>query len=83
MKLRTAGSALTFSQMLFIALQALPTFLERQPNAVLPRLARPHVPMRRWAVQVVLLTAGSLLNNWVFKYDIPLTIQIVFRSAGA
>lgn len=26
--------------------------------------------------------AGSLLSNWVFAYDVPLTVQIVFRSGS-
>jgi hypothetical protein len=25
---------------------------------------------------------GSLLANWVFAYDVPLTVQIVFRSGS-
>lgn len=33
-------------------------------------------------MQVLVLTSGSLMNNWVFAFSVPLTIQIVFRSAG-
>jgi len=35
-----------------------------------------------WILQVLVHTIGSLLNNWAFAFHIPLTIQIVFRSAG-
>ena len=31
---------------------------------------------------MLVLTAGSLLNNWVFAYKVPLTVQIVFRSGS-
>jgi len=40
------------------------------------------VPVRRWILQVLVHTTGSLLNNWAFAFHVPLTIQIVFRSAG-
>jgi len=78
------GSALTFAQTLFITVQTLPQFLtwpsSREPW--LPRLKPRQVPVRDWMLQVLVRTAGSLLNNWVFAFHVPLTIQIVFRSAG-
>jgi UDP-xylose/UDP-N-acetylglucosamine transporter B4 len=40
------------------------------------------VPVRRWILQVLVQTTGSLLNNWAFAFHVPLSIQIVFRSAG-
>lgn len=76
------GSALTFSQMLFITTQSLLSFLSFGPNHRLPRLKSRQVPLRQWALQVLVLTSGSLLNNWAFAYNVPLTILIVFRSAG-
>jgi len=79
------GSALTFSQMLFIALQSLPSFIEwrKSPQGIpFPALKQRQVPISHWAAQVILLTAGSLLNNWVYAFHVPLTLQIVFRSAG-
>jgi UDP-xylose/UDP-N-acetylglucosamine transporter B4 len=33
-------------------------------------------------MQVFVLWSMSLLNNWAFAFDIPLTVQIVFRSGG-
>lgn len=36
----------------------------------------------QWALQVLVLTTGSLLNNWAFGFSVPLTVQIIFRSAG-
>ncbi|PIL25026.1 transporter [Ganoderma sinense ZZ0214-1] len=76
------GTTLTFSQMLFITMQSLPSFLTFPNNSRIPRLKPRHVPLRSWALQVLVLTSGSLMNNWVFAFSVPLTIQIVFRSAG-
>jgi len=76
------GSALTFSQMLFITMQSLPSFLIFSKSGFLPRLKPRQVPLSQWAFQVLVLTSGSLLNNWAFAYNVPLTIFIVFRSAG-
>lgn len=76
------GSALTFSQMFFITLQSLPSFLLFSKDHPLPRLRPRQVPLIRWCFQVLVLTAGSLLNNWVFAYKVPLTVQIVFRSGS-
>ncbi|KAI0675468.1 UAA transporter [Trametes maxima] len=81
-RFRRAGTTLTFSQMLFITTQSLPSFLEFPRGSVLPKLKPRHVPLRNWALQVLVLTSGSLLNNWVFAFSVPLTIQIVFRSGG-
>ncbi|KAF5315464.1 hypothetical protein D9619_007024 [Psilocybe cf. subviscida] len=75
------GSALTFSQMLFVTLQSLPSFITFS-KGILPRLKPRQVPLSQWALQVTVLTTGSLLNNWAFAYNVPLTILIVFRSAG-
>ena len=80
------GSALTFSQMLFITLQSLPSFIEWRKSRwgiVFPALKQRQAPISHWAAQVSLLTTGSLLNNWVYAFHVPLTVQIVFRSAGA
>ncbi|KAJ7600470.1 UAA transporter [Mycena floridula] len=73
------GSALTFCQMLFITTRYLPSFLSFTPS---PRLKPRQVPLHRWAVQVIVITAGSLLNNWAFAFNVPFTVLIVFRSAG-
>ncbi|KAI0641886.1 UAA transporter [Trametes meyenii] len=75
-------TTLTFSQMLFITTQSLPSFLAFPRGSLLPRLKPRHVPLRNWALQVLVLTSGSLLNNWVFAFSVPLTVQIVFRSGG-
>ena len=77
-----AGTALTFSQMAFVTIQSLPRFLKFSRSYYLPRLKPRRIPLSQWAVQVLVLTAGSLLNNWAFAYHVPLTVQIVFRSAG-
>ncbi|KDQ61653.1 hypothetical protein JAAARDRAFT_123135 [Jaapia argillacea MUCL 33604] len=74
------GTALTFSQMLFISIQGFGRFFSL--DGWIPRLKPNKVPLRNWAAQVFVQTAGSLLNNWVYAFDVPLPIQIVFRSAG-
>lgn len=76
------GTALTFSQMAFVTIQSLPRFLIFDGPYHLPQLRPRHIPLSQWAMQVLVLTAGSLLNNWAFAYHVPLTVQIVFRSAG-
>ncbi|KAI0819661.1 UAA transporter [Trametes gibbosa] len=76
------GTTLTFSQMLFITLQSLPSFFTFPKGSIIPSLRPRNVPLRDWALQVLVLASGSLLNNWVFAYSVPLTVQIVFRSAG-
>ncbi|TFK40700.1 UAA transporter [Crucibulum laeve] len=76
------GSALTFSQMLFITAQSLPSFILFPKSGKFPKLKSRQVPLGIWGLQVLVLIAGSLLNNWAFAYNVPLTIQIVFRSAG-
>jgi len=76
------GSALTFSHMLFITAHSLPSFITFSNSHFLPRLKPRQVPLKHWGLQVLVLTSGSLLNNWAFAYNVPLTILIVFRSAG-
>jgi solute carrier family 35 (UDP-xylose/UDP-N-acetylglucosamine transporter), member B4 len=73
------GSALTFTQMLFISTQALPTFLTFTP---FPTLRPRHIPIHTWLYQVLIITSTGLLNNWAYAFNVPFTILIVFRSAG-
>jgi UDP-xylose/UDP-N-acetylglucosamine transporter B4 len=68
--------------MFFIALQSLPSFLNFSQPGFVPRLKPRQVPLAQWALQVLVLISGTLLNNWAFAYNVPLTILIVFRSAG-
>lgn len=79
--LTKTGSTITFGQMVFITLQSLPSFLLWGKSS-LPRLAPRQVPVHEWFSQVIVLISGNLLNNWAFAYDVPLTLQIVFRSSG-
>jgi len=76
------GSALTFSHMLFITAHSLPSFISFSSSNFLPRLKARQVPLTQWGLHVLVLTSGSLLNNWAFAYNVPLTILIVFRSGG-
>ena len=79
------GPALTFSQMLFITAQQLPSFViwDTTSRSWLPRLKPRQVPISQWLVLVTTFVSGTLLNNLVFAFNVPLTVQIIFRSAGA
>ncbi|TFK19993.1 UAA transporter [Coprinopsis marcescibilis] len=68
--------------MLFITLTSLPSFLYFPEGSLVPSLLPRTVPLKQWIIQVIVLVAGSLLNNWAFAYKVPLPILIVFRSAG-
>jgi UDP-xylose/UDP-N-acetylglucosamine transporter B4 len=74
--------------MLFIAAQQLPSFIawdtsRRAPWWLpLPRLKPRQVPVTQWLLQVTTFASGTLLNNLVYAYSVPPSIQIVFRSAG-
>lgn len=74
------GTTLTFSQMAFVTARALPSFIEFK--SARPRLKPRQVPLSQWMLQVLVMTAGSLLNNWAFAFSVPLTVQIIFRSGG-
>lgn len=76
------GSALTFSQAVFVTVLSLPSFLSFSSGGIIPRLKPRQVPLTQWGLQVFVFTASSLLNNWSFAYNVPLPLQIVFRSAG-
>jgi hypothetical protein len=80
------GSALTFLQLSFVVLYYIPSFLHfRRDVATLkyiPRIESPAVPLKTWGVQVFVLLAVNIFNNWTFLYKIPLTVQIIFRSSG-
>jgi solute carrier family 35 (UDP-xylose/UDP-N-acetylglucosamine transporter), member B4 len=84
----SAGSALTFSQMVFITVQSIPLFLvlprntQGKATSWIPRLKPRQVPLAEWVLQVFVLTSGTLLNNWAFAFNVPLAVMIVFRSAG-
>ncbi|CEH13518.1 udp-n-acetylglucosamine transporter [Ceraceosorus bombacis] len=85
------GTLLTFLHFFFTSLQVLPAQLKviriSMPlfkNASVPIivLKRNEVPMIRWAVQVSLYFATSLLNNTAFAYHVPMPVHIIFRSGG-
>lgn len=69
--------------MLFITAQQLPSFMTwDMSRSWLPRLKPRRVPITQWLLQVTTFASGTLLNNLVFAFSVPLTIQILFRSAG-
>ncbi len=75
--------------MLFITAQQLPSFITWDKSRIpgcswlwLPRLKPRQVPISQYLLQVTTFASGTLLNNIVFAFSVPPTIQIVFRSAG-
>ncbi|KAG8691756.1 golgi uridine diphosphate-N- acetylglucosamine transporter [Ceratobasidium sp. 423] len=80
------GTTLSFLQMLFITVQALPSVLQwNTPSwswVPLPSLQPRKIPFSVWSLQVVLVSAIAILNNLTFRYKLPLGIQIILRSAG-
>jgi UDP-xylose/UDP-N-acetylglucosamine transporter B4 len=76
--------------MLFITAQQLPSFItwnntnnkSRRLSSWLPRFKPRQVPIAQYLLQVATFASGTLLNNIVFAFSVPPTIQIVFRSAG-
>lgn len=46
------------------------------------RLKRRVIPFKRYAFQVLLFLAISLLNNAAFAYHVPMAVHIIFRSGG-
>jgi hypothetical protein len=59
------GTFLTFAQFVYVAVQTLSTQLVFSPGSSVPRWRRNVVPLRRWAVQVVLFFA---VNVSKFKF---------------
>ncbi|KZV94009.1 UAA-domain-containing protein [Exidia glandulosa HHB12029] len=41
------------------------------------------IPISVWFIQVVLFLLTALLNNAAFAYKIPMSVHIIFRSAGS
>jgi UDP-xylose/UDP-N-acetylglucosamine transporter B4 len=76
----SCGTLLTFLHFLVTALVSLPGQLSLDSGW--PRVRQPKVPLRRWAVQVALYYASSLLNNSAFAYAVPMPVHIIFRSGG-
>ncbi|CAE6367211.1 unnamed protein product [Rhizoctonia solani] len=80
------GTTLSLLQMSFITAQGLPSVLQwNTPSwslVPLPSLKPRKIPLSVWSVQVVLICTIATLNNLTFRYKLPLSIQIVLRSAG-
>ncbi|KAF8309563.1 UAA transporter [Clavulina sp. PMI_390] len=80
----TLGSTLTFLQLVYVTGLSLPSFIVFDTQRFPPRISLKAraVPLRWWLGCVILSTTVSLLNNWAFAYHIPVSLQIVIRSAG-
>jgi hypothetical protein len=84
------GTLITFLQFLLISIHGLfthVTFSSPQASSGLRRLPYPRLkprklPIKWYFVQVFLFYAVNLLNNTAFRYGIPMTVHIIFRSAG-
>lgn len=78
----SCGTLLTFLHFACTTLQTLPGQLEWKDSTAFPRLRTPAVPVSRWAMQVLLYFASSLLNNSAFAFHVPVPVHIIFRSGG-
>ncbi|KAF8738934.1 UAA transporter family, partial [Rhizoctonia solani] len=82
----STGTTLSFLQMLFITIQALPSVIQWDTplwsSVPLPSLKPRKIPLSVWTLQVGLVSTIAILNNLTFRYKLPLSIQIVLRSAG-
>ncbi|KAG7548927.1 hypothetical protein FFLO_03219 [Filobasidium floriforme] len=76
----SAGIFLTFVQFLYVACSTLSTQVTFTGG--LPRFKTRVVPLKRWAGQVVMFLAVSLLNNLAFGLKVPVPVHIIFRSGG-
>ncbi|KAH9992407.1 hypothetical protein BJV77DRAFT_431966 [Russula vinacea] len=67
------GPALTFSQMLFITAQQLPSFItwDKSSSSFPLRFKPRQVPITQWLLQVTTFASGTLLNNIVFAFNVP------------
>ncbi|KAK9477324.1 UAA transporter [Lipomyces japonicus] len=75
-----AGNLITFIQFLFVAFEGYFHFFNwRNPPFF---VSKPHVPLTRYAIIVSLFFAVSVLNNYVWNYQISVPVHIIFRSGG-
>lgn len=87
-QLPNSGVLVTFIQFIFVSVEGLIHFLSfRNPRTnevyFIPRIYyKPVVPISRWILPVLLFFAVSVLNNWVWAYDISVPVHIIFRSSG-
>lgn len=79
-----SGQLLTFIQFIFVSLQGFYHFLDiKNSNIKRLFLAKPKVPLRKWALPVSLFFGVSMLNNLaVWGYSISVPAHIIIRSGG-
>ncbi|KAK9723240.1 UAA transporter family [Popillia japonica] len=69
------GNLITFSQFLFIAIHG---FIFTSKFGQAPRI----IPLRDYFTLVVLFFITSILNNWVFDFNIPVPLHMIFRAGS-
>lgn len=75
------GSSVTFFQFVFISAMAYFQVAERTQGWQRLYL-RPNIPLHRWFVSVLMFFGVSLLNNWVWRFNISIPLHIILRSSG-
>lgn len=75
-----AGDLLTFCQFSLATIEGLFNFLDWQSR--IPRLKTRKVPLKVYALTVLLYYTSSVANNSVFQYGISVPLHIVFRCSG-
>ncbi|ODQ64442.1 UAA transporter [Nadsonia fulvescens var. elongata DSM 6958] len=75
-----SGNLITFSQFLFISIEGYIHFFDFNSPFF---LKKPKVPLYRWGLSTILFFLVSVLNNYVWAYNISVPFHIIFRSGGA
>lgn len=76
-----SGTLLTFVQFLFVAITGY--FSQLDPNRP-PLYIKPNkVPIKRWAINIVLFFGINILNNYAFSFNISVPVHIILRSGGS
>ncbi|KAF7291105.1 UDP-xylose and UDP-N-acetylglucosamine transporter [Mycena indigotica] len=75
-----SGTLITFSQFLLVSVYGLYSNISWSQGY--PTLRPRHIPLIGYAVQVIIFYIVSLLNNAAFSFNVPMSVHIIFRSAG-
>ncbi|CEP23733.1 YEA4 [Cyberlindnera jadinii] len=78
---KDAGTVVTFTQFLFIALEGYIHFFDKTRPPFY--IKQNHVPFKRWSVTIIMFFLISLLNNVAFNFNVSVPIHLIFRSSGA
>ncbi|KAI9199458.1 UAA transporter family-domain-containing protein [Polychytrium aggregatum] len=75
---------ITFAQFTFISFMGLLNNIQRtKPGSALPyELQTRHIPLKQYAIMVLLFFMSTLTGNQAMRYPIPMPLNIIFRSGS-